>query len=189
MLYHFLPWLILLTSIYRKKQGFFRCRNLRNSAQPLNHAPGARLTVFAPAHCARIAPDISRNDYKKEAFRNSFLQKALGMEDNGLEPMTFWLPETRFQLRLLCLTELKIMENPAKRWNFLTRTTLSPSIIFDHRQQRKPIFSKNNTYIRYDFNENPYGVPTPRIVIQKWWETAKIKINFKYRSNFVTFRF
>jgi hypothetical protein len=34
------------------------------------------------------------SESKKRALRNYLLQKALEVENNGLEPMTFWLPAT-----------------------------------------------------------------------------------------------
>jgi hypothetical protein len=50
--------------------------------------------LFIPSkRCAGVAPSISGDRGKKIALRNHLLHKALRVEDNGLEPMTFWLPE------------------------------------------------------------------------------------------------
>ena len=47
------------------------------------------LLIVPPKRCAGVAPRVLGDRGKKEALRNYLLHKALSMEDNGLEPMTF----------------------------------------------------------------------------------------------------
>jgi hypothetical protein len=54
------------------------------------------LPVIDPKRCAGVAPRVLASGSKKRASRNYLLHKALRMEDNGLEPMTFWLPDRFF---------------------------------------------------------------------------------------------
>ena len=78
------------------------------------------------------------------------------MEDNGLESMTFWLPETRFLTRLPPPPEWKIWGKLAKHRHSPPQTIPSLSSIFVQSQRRKPLFLQNNPYSRRLFRENPY---------------------------------
>jgi hypothetical protein len=54
-----------------------------------------------------VAPALRRDCFcgesKKISLHNFLLYKDLRVDDNGLEPMTFWLPGGNFQVRLSSL--------------------------------------------------------------------------------------
>jgi hypothetical protein len=77
------------------------------------------------------------------------------MEDNGLEPMTFWLPGTLVLIRRQGAEWLKIWEKPCKRRRFPTQTTPSFYSIFLQSQQGKTLFLGKNPYAPPLFSRKP----------------------------------
>ena len=68
------------------------------------------------------------------------------MEDNGLEPMTFWLPGTRCLIQLQCLPVLKNKGKRVKTFVFPPQTTLLFSIISYQKHAGITHISQNNPY-------------------------------------------